>query len=200
MRPISCGPCAMRRTQAARCKARPSESSSSHRFMSRRIWRRRRAGVLEHLLEHRLQLAGERLITSSTSDVAVCCSSDSESSRVRACTSSNSRTLPIAITAWSAKVCSKRDLLVAERLHFGAAQHDRSDALAFAQQRHARMLRMPAYRCDATIRVHREIRPSSESMSCTCTGFRSRTARPAVQRRIDRPFVEIDRYRAMMGA
>ena len=28
------------------------------------------------------------------------------------------------------------DLLVAERLHFGAAKHDHADALAFAQQRH----------------------------------------------------------------
>src|SRR5262249_40359310 len=37
--------------------------------------------------------------TLSTSDVAVCCSKDSESSRVRACTSSNSRTFSMAITA-----------------------------------------------------------------------------------------------------
>ena len=47
---------------------------------------------------------GELEITSSTSDVAFCCSSDSDSSRVRACTSSKSRTFSIAITAWSAKV------------------------------------------------------------------------------------------------
>ena len=43
-------------------------------------------------------------MTCSTSEVAVCCSSASDSSRVRACTSSNSRTFSIAITAWSAKV------------------------------------------------------------------------------------------------
>src|SRR5260370_41004057 len=43
-------------------------------------------------------------MTRSTSEVAVCCSSDSDNSRVRACTSSNSRTFSIAITAWSAKV------------------------------------------------------------------------------------------------
>ena len=43
-------------------------------------------------------------ITRSTSDVAVCCSSDSHSSRVRCCSASNSRTFSIAITAWSAKV------------------------------------------------------------------------------------------------
>src|SRR5262249_3801468 len=43
-------------------------------------------------------------MTRSTSDVAVCCSNASDSSRVRACTSSNRRTFSIAITAWSAKV------------------------------------------------------------------------------------------------
>ena len=38
------------------------------------------------------------------------------SSRVRACTSSNSRTFSIAITAWSAKVVTQLDLLLAEWL------------------------------------------------------------------------------------
>ena len=42
--------------------------------------------------------------TPSTSEVAVCCSSDLDNSRVRVCTSSNRRTFSIAITAWSAKV------------------------------------------------------------------------------------------------
>ena len=46
---------------------------------------------------------GELEMTFSTSEVAVCCSSASVESRVRACTSSNSRTFSIAITAWSAK-------------------------------------------------------------------------------------------------
>src|SRR5262245_25837614 len=41
---------------------------------------------------------GELEITRSTSAVAVCCSNASVSSRVRACTSSNSRTFSIAIT------------------------------------------------------------------------------------------------------
>ena len=45
-------------------------------------------------------------MTRSTSEVAVCCSSASDSSRVRACSASNSRTFSIAITAWSAKVCT----------------------------------------------------------------------------------------------
>ncbi len=43
-------------------------------------------------------------MTSSTFKVAVCCSSDSDNSAVRACTSSNSRTFSMAMTAWSAKV------------------------------------------------------------------------------------------------
>ena len=34
---------------------------------------------------------------------------------MRACTSSNSRTFSIAITAWSAKVVDQFDLLVGER-------------------------------------------------------------------------------------
>jgi hypothetical protein len=50
---------------------------------------------------------GELEITRSTSEVAVCCSSASDNSRVRACTSSNSRTFSIAITAWSANVWTR---------------------------------------------------------------------------------------------
>ena len=48
----------------------------------------------------------ERLMTFSTSAVAVCCCSASSRSSVRSCTSSNRRTFSIAITAWSAKVCT----------------------------------------------------------------------------------------------
>ena len=47
---------------------------------------------------------GELEMTLSTSDVAVCCSSDSESSRCGLVLRSNSRTFSMAITAWSAKV------------------------------------------------------------------------------------------------
>ena len=59
--------------------------------------------VRQHRLEHWLELTG-RAADDGTSEVAVCCSSASDNSRVRACTSSNSRTFSIAITAWSAKV------------------------------------------------------------------------------------------------
>ena len=44
----------------------------------------------------------------STSAVAVCCCSASLNSSVRACTSLNSPTFLIAITAWSANICSRR--------------------------------------------------------------------------------------------
>ena len=50
------------------------------------------------------EIARRAEMTFSTSEVAVCCSSDSARSSVRFCTSSNSRTFSIAITAWSAKV------------------------------------------------------------------------------------------------
>ena len=42
----------------------------------------------------------------------------------------------MAITAWSAKVCSNAICLSLNGLHFLAAKHDRSDAFALAQQRH----------------------------------------------------------------
>ena len=64
----------------------------------------RRPDGIGESVEHRLELVGERLMTLSTSLVAVWYSSDSCSSRVRACTSSKRRTFSMAITAWSAKV------------------------------------------------------------------------------------------------
>ena len=54
---------------------------------------------------------GEAEIARRISLVAVCCSSDSVSSRFRAPSSWNRRTFSIAMTAWSAKVFSKLDLL-----------------------------------------------------------------------------------------
>ena len=47
-------------------------------------------------------------MTLRISTVAVCYSRDSVNSRVRACTSSNSRVFSMAITAWSAKVRATR--------------------------------------------------------------------------------------------
>ena len=60
--------------------------------------------VRQHCLEYRLQFARRAAYDLRTSEVAVCCSSASDNSSVRAGISSNSRTFSIAITAWSAKV------------------------------------------------------------------------------------------------
>ena len=62
-------------------------------------------GVRQQPIKHRLQDGRASLkMTLSTSDVAVCCSSDLVSSRVRCCSASNKRTFSMAMTAWSAKV------------------------------------------------------------------------------------------------
>ena len=53
----------------------------------------------------------DRPITLSSSLVAVCCSSATRSSLLRASSSVNRRTFSMAITAWSAKVLKQLDLL-----------------------------------------------------------------------------------------
>ena len=78
---------------------------------------------------------GELAMTRRISLVAVCCSSDSVSSRLRVSSSVNRRTFSMAITAWSAKVCSQRDLPVREGLYLVAPHVDGTDRLAFAQER-----------------------------------------------------------------
>ena len=70
-------------------------------------------------------------MTRSISAVAVCRSSAS-------CVSLNSRTFSIAITAWSAKVCSSAICLARERPARQPRRCDRADRLALAQQRHRR--------------------------------------------------------------
>ena len=61
------------------------------------------------------------------------------------------------------------DLLVAERMHFGAAKHDRSDALALAQHRHAQDACVHPSGATAPAAFGNSA-PSSESTSCTWTG------------------------------
>ena len=60
---------------------------------------------------------GELLITPNTSEVAVCCSSDSLKSSVRWRSSLSSRVFSMAMTAWAAKFCDQLDLFVGERPH-----------------------------------------------------------------------------------
>ena len=77
-------------------------------------------------------------MTWSTSDVAVCCSSNSVSSRVRCCSASNSRAFSIAITAWSAKVsASSICLSVKGRTDFRPKVDD-ADRRSFSQERDAK--------------------------------------------------------------
>ena len=94
-----------RRGSGRRRSGTPRDRSPSHSGSRCRRSCRRPAG---------LRSASSRS-TRRISPVAVCCSSDSVSSRFRAPSSVNSRTFSIAITAWSAKVltssiCSVREL------------------------------------------------------------------------------------------
>ena len=80
---------------------------------------------------------GELLMTLKTSEVAVCCSSASVSSRVRACTSSNSRVFSMAITAWSAKVVTRSISLAVNGSTVRCTSPMTPIGVALAQQRDA---------------------------------------------------------------
>ena len=80
---------------------------------------------------------GELEMTCSTSEVAVCCSSASVSSRVRCCSASNSRTFSIAITAWSAKVVTSSICLSVNGRAAVTLQNNHADGHSFAHQRNA---------------------------------------------------------------
>ena len=69
----------------------------------------------------------DRPITLSSSLVAVCCSSATRSSLLRASSSVNRRTFSMAMTAWSAKVFEEPDLLLGERTDFHAPDQDPAD-------------------------------------------------------------------------
>ena len=76
-------------------------------------------------------------MTCSTSEVAVCCSSDSVSSCVRCCSASNKRAFSIAITAWSANVVTSSICFSVNGLTFIANEREYADGGAVAQQRDA---------------------------------------------------------------
>ena len=63
--------------------------------------------VLQHRLKTDLSWPGDELMTFKTSDVAVCCSSDSVRSSVRWRNSLRNRVFSMAITAWAAKFRSR---------------------------------------------------------------------------------------------
>ena len=129
-----------------------------------------------------------------TSAVAVCCCSDSVRSRVFACTSSNSRTFSMAITAWSAKVCSKLDLLVAEGLTSMTAKRDRADALVFAEQRDTQDRAVTHGRRASSCAIGNSS-PSAESISCTCTARLFEQGASSGQLRVDRQCIDSVRHR-----
>ena len=81
--------------------------------------------------------SGEVEIICNTSEVAVCRSSDSERSRVRACTSSNSRTFSIAITAWSAKVVTSSISCCVKWINRGSRQEHGPNGNPLSHQRNA---------------------------------------------------------------
>ena len=69
-------------------------------------------------------------MTWSTSEVAVCCSSDSRSSL-------SNRAFSMAMMAWAAKILHDLDLLIGERPHLLAVDDDNSDHLVVSEQGHA---------------------------------------------------------------
>ena len=150
-----CGmaPAEPRRVQAVHCRPRrmrDTSPSSQAKHTELALAEPRR--IRQHGLEHWLELARRARDDLSTSEVAVCCSSASLSSRVRAWTSSNSRTFSIAITAWSAKVVTSSICFSRERPHLGTRQYDHPDRRAFAQQWHSQHGAEPA--------DHRALAPS----------------------------------------
>ena len=97
-----------------------------------------RVGVLQHGLKTGCSSPGELEMTLSTSDVAVCCSSDLESSRVRCRTSSNSRTFSIAINSLVGEGRSQLDLFICERPRRATRDHEDADRNPVTQHGHAK--------------------------------------------------------------
>ena len=93
--------------------------------------------------------SGERLMTFSTSDVAVWNCKDSREVVGARLHLFEQPDIADGDHGLIGKGLQQGDLLFTERVHFGAAKHDRSDALALAQQRHAQMVRV-ALRRDIT--------------------------------------------------
>ena len=102
------------------------DEPESLRLRGARSRHRSRRRIARRFRPRRPSPAGGRsaswMMTRRISAVAVCCSRASVSSRFRASSSVNSRTFSIAITAWSANVCSQLDLLVRERPRLDTCQ------------------------------------------------------------------------------
>ena len=75
-------------------------------------------------------------MTFSTSEVAVCCSSDSLNSRVRACTSSNKRTFLDRYHRLVGERFREFDLFVGERPYRAMHQRKYTNRRSFSQKRY----------------------------------------------------------------
>ena len=109
---------------------------------------------------------------------------------VRACTSSNSRTFSMAITAWSAKVLTSSISLVGERPDGDALQRQHADQRVLAQERHSE---------DGAVVAHSPARPAcaysgSAAASGMCTILPSATARPTAEPRPGRERIGVDEF------
>ena len=136
---------------------------------SRRRAPPRRAALAAIVSNTGCTVGRELLITRSISAVAVCCSSAS-------CVSLNSRTFSIAITAWSAKVCSSSICCRSKRR--AAATTSRSRRLP-----RPRASRAPRRSSGTTTRGACDLKKTSlpgARLSATCTARPSTTARPAM--------------------
>ena len=90
-------------------------------------------------------------MTFSTSEVAVCCSSDSERSSVRCRNSFEQPRVLDGDHRLGREVRHQFDLLVGERQHFLLIDADRADQIAFLEHRHDDKERMRASSTPATI-------------------------------------------------
>ena len=86
---------------------------------------------------------GELEMTFSTSEVAVCCSSDSVRSSVRWRSSLSSRVFSMAMTAWAAKFWTSSICLSVNGPDLLAIDIDRADQLVILEHRHAETVRAP---------------------------------------------------------
>ena len=122
---------------------------------------------------------GELLMTCSTSEVAVCCSSASLRSSVRWRSSLSRRVFSMAITAWSAKFVTSSIVLVGEGAYFLAIDGDGADQLALLQHRYRRAAcgrrrGRPTRRAAQTLRVLFRLRRDIGELNT----FRVRARRP----------------------
>ncbi len=124
---------------------------------------------------------GEVAITRRMSPVAVCCSRASETSLLRACTSSRRRAFSMAMAAWAAKVCNRPICLSLNGLTSRRRITSTPIASCSRISGVAAIVRWP--KRSASDRLIGYSPPGAE-MSVTCRVWRSISARPVTQSRV----------------